>query len=113
MKHIFLVTLILMSSFANSGQATETGNITWLLIHNGATQTSDQDMRVLIRLDGAMSGGFCTEKNWVITLNSEAANAQYSLLLAAYISDKSVRITGHSSQFCNGSQELVRNVEFP
>lgn len=112
MKYLVLISSLVLSSLACAEQAFETGRISWILVHNGASQSSDMDKRVLIRLDGTMSGGFCTEKNWTILFNSKAAEAQYSMLLAAYIAGRSVRFSGHPSQVCGGNQEVVRNIEF-
>ena len=113
MKYFLLTLTLMMASQSYSQTASETGKISRMLVHNAPAQSSDMDKRVLIWLDGAMSGGFCSEKNWTIYLNNEAANAQYSLLLAAYMAGKTVKLSGNPSQICAGSQEVVRNIEFP
>jgi len=111
MKYLILIISVSFSFFVQAEQASETGKISWMLVHNGPTQSSDKDKRVLIHLDGTMAGGFCNEGNWTILFNSEGANAQYSMLLATYMAGKSVKITGHPERVCVGNQEVVRNVE--
>ena len=112
MKFIAIAILLLSTSVSVfAEQAVETGKVSWLLVHNGPENISTSK-RALINLAGDMSGGFCTDKNWAIVLDNEAANAQYSLVLAAYMSGKSIKITGNSTAICSGGQDVVRNVEF-
>ncbi len=110
-KILLAASLLLATSNAFSEQATENGNISWLLVHNGPNQPSDGANRVLVNLDGSMEGGFCNASNWTIVLNNDTAKAQYSFLLAAYMAGKEVRLTGNPEKYCDGSREIVRNVE--
>ena len=112
MKKVFLaVLLVVFSHMAYSEQAFENGYVSWLLVHNGPSQPSDGANRVLINLSGTMEGSFCGASNWTIVLNNETAQAQYSFLLAAYMAGKEVRLTGNPEMHCDGSREIVRNVE--
>lgn len=107
---LFMVTL-LSSSLAFSQQATESGTITKLLVHNDPANTSTSQ-RVRVSLSGTIQDDHCsTTGDWVINLNNEAAKAQYSFLLASYISGKEVRLTGNPATNCINGQEVIRNVE--
>ncbi len=107
----FSILLVVFSASVFAEKAMETGNVSWLLVHNGPENVATSK-RVLINIEGEMAGGFCTDKNWAIVFDNEAANAQYSLLLAAYMSGKKVKLTGNSTAVCSGGQDIVRNIEF-
>ncbi|GEM77721.1 hypothetical protein [Vibrio sagamiensis] len=109
-KCIFSIMLTITSNFAYSDQAFQTGKVSWLLIHNNPDQTKITDKRVLIRLEGSKTSGFCSD-TWTILLSNKAAEVQYSTLLAAYMAGKTVKLTGNPSKLCQGNEEVVRNVE--
>ena len=110
MKYILSVILTLISTFVYSDQAFETGKVSWLLVHNSPDQTKVTDKKVDIRLEGSKTRGFCGDA-WTILLSNKAAEAQYSMLLAAYMAGKTVKLTGNPSKLCVGNREVVRNVE--
>lgn len=105
-----LLLLWLASSPAYS-QATQTGKITKLFVLNGGTQ-NDDSQRVIIRLEGDVTGGLCSKKtHWQMLLTNHAEKAQYDLLLASYMNAKQVKIWGHPDKKCIHKGEQVRNVE--
>jgi|GEM_PF-2787735 len=110
-KIILFIVIALLSSFAFSQQATESGTITRLMIHN-AQESASTSQRVRAGLSGSIQSAHCsTTGDWVINLNNEAAKAQYSFLLANYMAGKEVLLTGNSSANCIAGQEVIRNVE--
>lgn len=110
MRRLIFIVVILLSEPILAEQGVEVGRITKLLVHNGPDQ-SPLSQRVLVHLDGDMSGGFCPQKNWSVLLDNEATKAQYSLLLASYMAGKQVKIWGNPTEDCDADYENVRNVE--
>ncbi len=110
MKKVLLSLLIVLISLEVNGQATQTGSISQLLVNYDPNSSIPQ--RVIINLGAPVSGGFCSDKDkWEILLDSDAAMAQYSMLLASYMAGKQVKIWGHPYESCVSGHERVRNVE--
>jgi hypothetical protein len=109
-RSIVFVVAIFTAGFAFSQQATESGKITLLMIHN-AQEESSTSQRVRIGLSDSIKDDFCsTTGDWVINLNNDAAKAQYSFLLASYVAGNEVQLTGNPSENCIAGQEVIRNV---
>lgn len=103
-KSIAFLFISLTSTVAFSG--TQTGEIVHLLVHWNGNQTSKFDVRLSGNADSQPEG--CNGGRFVGLLDTEAAKAQYSMVLAASIASKKVYIQGQG--YCSGNQEVIRNV---
>lgn len=110
MKAILFFILTVLT-FSVNGQAIQEGKITKLFVSNDLSEKAGAK-RVIIRLESDISGGLCPKKiYWQMLLNNPAEQAQYDLLLASYMNDKSVKIWGNKDKQCIHKGERVRNVE--
>ncbi len=107
MKKILLLLFItLVPSLSKAG--TQTGIITQILAHDDGGGNE----RVEIELDGSSDIDWCSSvEQWAFVLDSELAKAQFSMLLAAYASGKSITINSDPAKTCvNSTRNRVRNV---
>ncbi len=119
MKFKLIVSLLMFLPCIVLAAQSESGYISQLLVNNDPDQPDDSASRVLISLDGVATVGKCNahvdfvgERSWTIYLNNDSSKAQYSLLLSAYMAGVKVLVTGNSTVQCDGTREIVRNVEF-
>lgn len=102
-----LALLILFFSPLTLAAGNQSGLITKLLVHYPGSGAGKFD----IALDGPRAGtlpaGCDTIIEWTGDLTSQAAQAQYSMLLAARIAGKRVQIDGADS--CMGGREIILN----
>jgi len=107
------ILIVMCTFFATNlhAQAIQEGHITKLFVSNDLSDKAD-GKRVIIRLEGDVSGGLCSKKlYWQMLLDTPVEQAQYDLLLASYINNKKVKIWGNKTAECIHKGERIRNVE--
>ncbi|WKD49099.1 hypothetical protein [Microbulbifer spongiae] len=115
MKKIYALVagLLLNVNTAFADQGVETGKIITILVHHATPVAGVESQRIAFTLDGTKTGGLCesnAKEEWLIYLDSEAGKAQYSTVLAAYMSDKTISVYGNLTAECYGGGEVVRNI---
>jgi len=110
LKKFFLFFILVFSGYSQAGW--QSGKIAKLLVHDNGAGSEKYDVRLEQTGSGSMI--WCnTSKEWTALINNEASKMQFSMLLAAYMSGKSVQIDSDGSKDCpDGSRNRVRNVRF-
>ncbi len=92
----------------------EEGTVTFLQTHNTpdayVADSARTNQRFFVRLSGSITDDECSNDYWFGYFDTEASKAQYSAILAASLSAKSIRLEATSSTDCNGGALLIRNV---
>ena len=88
----------------------EIGKITYFQIHSHPTDETSNGRRYIIMLDSEALPNECGEDRWSGYLDTEAGQAQYSAILAAYMAGEKIRIQGTDSSLCVSGTLLIRNV---
>ena len=113
MKNLICLLLVFISVSVVAQTPNKIGEVTHLQVF----KNPDSDTSYfIVQLDGSIGSNPCVDdgQTWAGTFDSEAEKAQYSALLAAYMSGKSVNLQGtsdeDSSNNCIGSWVRIRNV---
>ncbi len=106
--------MCLVSTLISHAATYEEGTVTFLQIHNTPDAYVDNsartNQRYFVRLSGSIVDDECSNDYWFGYFDTEASKAQYSSILAASLSTKSIRLEASSSTDCNGGSLLIRNV---
>ena len=107
-RFIFLAAALSFATPIPASAGDQSGYITFLLVHDNPNGTQKFD----VRLDGTPSVDQCTVAGWSQDLTTPVGQAQYAMLLSAYLSGRFVRVSGNAPQTCYSERELIRNVYF-
>ncbi len=93
----------------------EEGTVTFFQTHNApdanSTNSPRTSQRYFVRLSGSTNEDDCSSDGfWFGYFDTEASKAQYSAILAASMSAKSIRLEASSSTDCTSGALLIRNV---
>jgi len=105
----YFLLVFLLSPLTSFGYPKEVGNITHLQVH----QNPNGDSYFFVALDSSIANPACVNASdtWLGDLQNEAHKAQYSTLLAAYLSGKEVYLEGtDGSSNCHHTWHKLRNV---
>lgn len=108
LRSLIFFTTLLTSSISFAGQ--QEGKVVQLLVHDNGANARKFD---LILDNTAQSGmDWCSSKEqWTGNLDSQGAQAQYSMLLAALMAGKKVTVISDSTQNCpDGMSNRIRNL---
>lgn len=112
MKYFFVVLLAVSTGAFALGFPVETGDVTWLQIHRNPNDETNSGRRYILRLSGTISPNSCGNEQWTGFVDDEIGAAQYSALLAAAASGKTIKVEGTSHDLCESGSVLIRNVYF-
>jgi hypothetical protein len=104
LKKLFITALLLLPIFSFAGSAT--GLIDKFVVHYNGSDIHKYD--VSLKGNAIDQPSECNNHEFWGDLTTEAGRAQYSLLLAAVMAERSVQIDGQST--CFQGREAIRNV---
>jgi hypothetical protein len=111
MNKFFILIICMFTANVYAGMPNEIGSITFFQIHKAPDSKSSSNERFIVRLSGSVSEPSCgNSSTWTGYLDSDAGRAQYSAILAASISGKSIKLQGTDPNSCLSSNLLIRNV---
>jgi hypothetical protein len=104
---------VAVCSTASAAGPIEEGKISQFYVHQNPASPANglrSGQRFIVRLDGTVSDNTCTSKTWTGFLDTDAGRAQYSALVAASMSGRSVKLQGTDPNVCESGNIVVRNV---
>jgi len=109
-----IIVFVVLYFFAHNifaGMPSESGEIEFFQIHKAPNSITSVSQRFFVRLSGSLSESSCNSSGmWFGYLDSDAGKAQYSAILAASISGRSIKFEATDPTSCTSNILLIRNV---